>query len=66
MAIEAFLGTGPQKAFLFTICCQAVVVLAMVGIVYGEVTRCFPYENQFADHDHDYPIRSMPISVMLI
>jgi hypothetical protein len=38
MAIEAFLGTRPQKLFLFTICCQAVIVLAMVGIVYGEVS----------------------------
>lgn len=37
MAIEAFLGTRPQKAFLFTIVATAVVVLAMVGIVYGKV-----------------------------
>ncbi|KAG9056350.1 hypothetical protein FS842_010927 [Serendipita sp. 407] len=38
MAIEAFLGTRPQKAFLFTVLIQAVVVLAMVGIIYGKVT----------------------------
>jgi hypothetical protein len=42
MAIEAFLGTRPQKAFLFTIVLQAVIVLTMVGIVYGKVgvARC--------------------------
>lgn len=37
MAIEAFLGTKPQKAFLFTVILQAIVLLVMVGIVYGEV-----------------------------
>lgn len=41
MAIEAFLGTRPQKAFLFTIVATAVVVLAMVGIVYGKVNANF-------------------------
>lgn len=39
MAIEAFLGTRPQKAFLFTIIIQALVVLTMVSIVYGKVGR---------------------------
>ncbi|PVF93599.1 hypothetical protein CPB86DRAFT_767424 [Serendipita vermifera] len=41
MAIEAFLGTRPQKAFLFTIILQAVIVLTMVGIVYGKVNDNF-------------------------
>ena len=37
MAIEAFLGTRSQKAFLYTIVIQALVVLTMVAIVYGKV-----------------------------
>ena len=37
MAVEAFLGTRPQKAFLYTIIIQALVVLTMVSIVYGKV-----------------------------
>jgi hypothetical protein len=37
MAIEAFLATKAQKAFLFTVCLQAVILLTMVGIVYGNV-----------------------------
>lgn len=37
MAIERFLGTRPQKAFLYTIIIQALVVLAMVVIVYAKV-----------------------------
>lgn len=37
MAIERFLGTRPQKAFLYTIIIQALVVLAMVVVVYAKV-----------------------------
>jgi len=37
MAVEPFLGTRSQKAFLFTIIIQALVVLTMVAIVYGEI-----------------------------
>ena len=38
MAIEAFLGTRPQKAFLFTIVATAVIVFGMVATVYGKVS----------------------------
>jgi hypothetical protein len=38
MAIEAFLGTRPQQAFLFTIVAQAIIVFTMVAIVYGKVS----------------------------
>jgi hypothetical protein len=60
MAIEAFLGTRPQKAFLFTICCQAVVVLAMVGIVYGEVYTLLRFldKTQFAHHGLSYQVNA--------
>ncbi len=37
MAVEPFLGTRPQKAFLYTIIIQALVVLTMVAVVYGKV-----------------------------
>ncbi|CCA66673.1 hypothetical protein PIIN_00354 [Serendipita indica DSM 11827] len=42
MAIEAFLGTRPQKAFLFTVILQAVLVLAVVGVIYGKVSDNIP------------------------
>jgi hypothetical protein len=35
MAVETFLGTRAQRAFMLTIAIQAVVVLAMIGITYG-------------------------------
>jgi len=37
MDIEPFLGTRPQKAFIYTIIIQALVVLSMVAIVYGKI-----------------------------
>jgi hypothetical protein len=37
MAVDPFLGTRPQKAFLYTIIIQAIVVLTMVSLVYGKV-----------------------------
>lgn len=47
MAIEAFLGTRAQKAFLFTVIATAVVVFAMVCIVYGKVsTQKGPVERR--------------------
>jgi len=38
MAVEPFLGTRPQRAFIFTVCIQALVVLAMVALVYGKIS----------------------------
>ncbi|TFK29924.1 hypothetical protein FA15DRAFT_663230 [Coprinopsis marcescibilis] len=37
MAIERFLGTRAQKGFLFTIIIQAIIVLVMIGVVFGMV-----------------------------
>jgi len=39
MAVEAFLGTRAQRAFIATITFQAIVVLAMVGITFGLVQK---------------------------
>ncbi|TDL27457.1 hypothetical protein BD410DRAFT_782539 [Rickenella mellea] len=37
MAVERFLGTTAQRAFIATIAFQAIVVLVMVGIAFGRV-----------------------------
>lgn len=37
MAIESFLGTTPQRTFLGTIVTQALIVLAMVAVIFGKV-----------------------------
>jgi len=39
MAIEPFLGTRAQKAFLATTALQAIIVLVMVGITFGKVDK---------------------------
>lgn len=67
MAIEAFLGTKAQKAFLFTVCLQAIILLTMVGIVYGNVLYSVlpPLTSlTIAISTCDYDYRSMITSII--
>ncbi|KIM28655.1 hypothetical protein M408DRAFT_23692 [Serendipita vermifera MAFF 305830] len=45
MAIEAFLGTRAQKAFLFTVIASAVIVFTCVATTYGKVNANFTNDN---------------------
>ncbi|KAF8575547.1 hypothetical protein K439DRAFT_1655439 [Ramaria rubella] len=42
MAVEPFLGTRPQQGFIATTILQAIIVLALVAVVFGKVQAVVP------------------------